>query len=37
MDRDYADSYPGWSSTPDGLSMKLPEAGETMRQLGFPS
>jgi len=36
LDRDYEKSFPGWRSTPDGLSMKLPEAGETMRKLGFP-
>ena len=36
LDRDYAAAYPGWSSTPDGLSMKLPEAADTMRRLGFP-
>jgi hypothetical protein len=36
LDRDYAVAYPGWSSTPDGLSMKMPQAGDTMRRLGFP-
>jgi len=36
LDHDYEESFPGWRSTPDGLSMKLPEAGETMRKLGFP-
>jgi len=36
LDRDYSARYPGWSSTPDGLSMKLPEAADTMRRLGFP-
>ena len=36
LDHDYEESYPGWRSTPDGLSMKMPEAGETMRKLGFP-
>jgi hypothetical protein len=36
LDDDYARAYPGWSSTPDGLSMKLPEAAATMRRLGFP-
>ena len=37
LDHDYEESYPGWRSTPDGLSMKMPEAAETMRKLGFPS
>jgi len=37
LDHDYEESYPGWRSTPDGLSMKMPEAAETMRNLGFPS
>lgn len=36
LDEDYAAAYPGWSSTPDGLSMNLPEAADTMRRLGFP-
>ncbi len=36
LDQDYSDANPGWSSTPDGLSMKLPEAADTMRRLGFP-
>ena len=36
LDHAYEETYPGWRSTPDGLSMKLPEAAETMRKLGFP-
>ena len=36
LDADYARAYPGWSSTPGGLSMKMPEALDTMRRLGFP-
>lgn len=36
LDHDYEESYPGWRSLPDGLSMKLPEAAETMKKLGFP-
>jgi hypothetical protein len=36
LDQDYGRSYPGWSSTPDGMSMQMPQAGETMRRLGFP-
>lgn len=36
LDHDYERRFPGWSATPEGLLMKMPEAGETMRQLGFP-
>ena len=36
LDHDYEESYPGWRSTQDGMSMKLPEAGDTMLDLGFP-
>jgi len=36
LDHDYEETYPGWRSTADGLSMKMPEALETMRKLGFP-
>jgi hypothetical protein len=36
LDHDYEEAYPGWRTTADGLSMKMPEAGETMRKLGFP-
>jgi len=36
LDRDYSAAFPGWSSTPDGLSMEMPEALDTMRRLGFP-
>jgi hypothetical protein len=36
LDHAYEEAYPGWRSTPDGLSMKMPEALETMRKLGFP-
>lgn len=36
LDHDYEENYPGWRSVPDGMSMKLPEAAETMRKLGFP-
>jgi hypothetical protein len=36
LDHDYEESYPGWRSVADGLSMKLPEAAETMKKLGFP-
>ena len=36
LDHDYEESFPGWRSLPDGMSMKMPEAAETMRKLGFP-
>jgi hypothetical protein len=36
LDHVYEESYPGWRSVAEGLSMKLPEAAETMRKLGFP-
>lgn len=36
LDHDYEERFPGWRSTADGLSMKLPEAAETMQRLGFP-
>ena len=36
LDHDYEETYPGWRSLPDGLHMKMPEALETMKDLGFP-
>ena len=36
LDHDYEEHFPGWRSTEDGMSMKMPEALETMRKLGFP-
>jgi hypothetical protein len=36
LDHDYEETFPGWRSTMDGMSMKMPEALETMRNLGFP-
>jgi hypothetical protein len=36
LDHDYEESFPGWRSTADGMHMKMPEAVETMRRLGFP-
>jgi len=36
LDHDYEERFPGWRSLPEGLSMKLPEAVETTRKLGFP-
>lgn len=36
LDHDYEEAYPGFRSTPDGMHMKLPEAAETMKKMGFP-
>ncbi len=36
LDHDYEEHYPGWRSSLDGLHLKMPEAGNTMRDLGFP-
>jgi hypothetical protein len=36
LDQQYEQSFPGWSATSRGLAMKLPEALETTRRLGFP-
>ncbi len=36
LDHAYEESFPGWRSTETGMSMKMPEAGETMRKMGFP-
>jgi hypothetical protein len=36
LDHDYEETYPGWRSVADGMSMKMPEALETMTKLGFP-
>jgi hypothetical protein len=36
LDKDYEDRFRGFSTSGDGLHMKLPEAAETMRKLGFP-
>ena len=36
LDHDYEERFPGWRSLPEGLSMKMPEAAETARELGFP-
>lgn len=36
LDHDYEESYPGWRSLREGLSMKMPEAAETMKKMGFP-
>jgi hypothetical protein len=36
LDHAYEETYPGFRTVPDGLHMRLPEARETMRNLGFP-
>jgi hypothetical protein len=36
LDHDYEERFPGWRSTSSGLHMKMPEALETMRRMGFP-
>lgn len=36
LDRDYEARFPGFSTSQDGVHMHLPEAGDTMRRLGFP-
>ena len=37
LDHDYEESFPGFRTVSDGLHMKMPEALETMRRLGFPA
>lgn len=37
LDKDYAERFPGFSTAADGLVMKLPEAAQTMKKLGFPA
>lgn len=36
LDSDYEAKFPGFSTSLGGVHMQLPEAGNTMRQLGFP-
>lgn len=36
LDAQYEKTFPGFKSTQGGMEMKLPEAGETMKRLGFP-
>ena len=36
LDRDYEKAYPGFRTSATGLHMKLPEALETMKRMGFP-
>jgi hypothetical protein len=35
LDKDYQERFPGFSTSGLGLAMKLPEAAETMKKLGF--
>jgi hypothetical protein len=37
LDHAYEESYPGFRSTENGMSMKMPEALETMQNMGFPA
>lgn len=36
LDHDLAAKYSGWSSSDDGMVLKMPEAMETVKSLGFP-
>lgn len=36
LDHDYEERYPGHRSTVDGMIMQMPEALDTMRNMGFP-
>lgn len=36
LDADYERTYPGFSTSQDGLHMQMPDALNTMRKLGFP-
>jgi len=36
LDHAYQEKYPGFSTSQAGLHLKLPQARETMKQLGFP-
>jgi hypothetical protein len=36
LDHDFAAQYSGWSSSDDGMILKMPEAMETTKSLGFP-
>jgi hypothetical protein len=36
LDKDYQERFPGFSTSQGGLHVKLPEARETMKRLGFP-
>lgn len=36
LSQDFARDYPGWRATDRGMDMKMPDALETMKRLGFP-
>jgi len=36
LDEDYARSYPGFTTSDQGLHMEMPQAKQTMDRLGFP-
>ena len=36
LDHGYEERFPGWRTSSDGLHMKMPEALETVRKMGFP-
>jgi hypothetical protein len=36
LDRDYEGKFPGFSTSPDSVTMDLHRAAETMRRMGFP-
>ena len=36
LDRDYEGKFPGFSTSQAGVEMHMPQAGETVRVMGFP-
>lgn len=36
LDKNYEEKFPGFSTDQDGVHMQFPEAGDTMRRMGFP-
>jgi hypothetical protein len=36
LDEMYEVKFPGFSTSQDGVHMQMPQAGDTMRRLGFP-
>ncbi len=36
LDEAYESKFPGFTTSQDGVHMKLPEAGQTMTDMGFP-
>jgi hypothetical protein len=37
LDQDYERKFPGFTTSQNGVHMQLPEAGDTMKRLGFPA